>query len=59
MSAAQQSVIETYKAMHPKSAALYERARGVGGVCGDYHLELAAGASSRGPLRVDHSRLGQ
>ena len=37
MSAAQQSVIETYKAMHPKSSALYERARGIipGGVTHD------------------------
>ena len=37
MSAAQASVIETYKSMHPKSAALYERARNVipGGVTHD------------------------
>ena len=37
MSAAHASVIETYKAMHPKSAALYERARGIipGGVTHD------------------------
>ena len=29
MSAAQASVIDTYKAMHPRSSALYERARSV------------------------------
>ena len=36
MSAAQ-SVIETYKAMHPRSSALYERARAIipGGVTHD------------------------
>ena len=37
MSAAHASVIDTYKAMHPKSSALYERARGIipGGVTHD------------------------
>ena len=37
MSAAQSRVIETYRAMHPRSAALYERARSVipGGVTHD------------------------
>src|SRR3982074_2853579 len=37
MSAAHTSVIDTYKAMHPKSSALYERARGIipGGVTHD------------------------
>src|SRR5216683_2781300 len=37
MSAAHTSVIDTYQAMHPKSSALYERARGIipGGVTHD------------------------
>ena len=51
MSAAQASVIETYKSMHPKSAALYERARNVipGGVTHDgRHMKPF-------PVYVDHA----
>src|SRR5260370_34669657 len=64
MSAAHTSVIDTYKAMHPKSSALYERARGIipGGVTHDgrhmktfpVYVERALGSHKREDDRHEH-----